>query len=33
MIEYMVALKLTDLVHGCQISNVEIPAWGICHPT
>ena len=32
MIEYMVALTFADLVGGCLISNIRIPAWGIDHP-
>jgi hypothetical protein len=32
MIEYMVALKFADMVHGCRISNIAIPAWNIAHP-
>ena len=32
MIEYMVALKFADMVRGCRISNISIPAWGIHHP-
>lgn len=32
MIEYMVALKFADMVGGCQISNIAIPAWNILHP-
>ena len=31
MIEYMVALRFADLVPGCRISNIDIPAWGIHH--
>ncbi len=32
MIEYMVALKFTDMVPACRISNIKIPTWGIIHP-
>ena len=32
MIAYMVALKFTDMVGDCRISNISIPAWGIHHP-
>jgi hypothetical protein len=31
MIEYMVALKFTDMVRDCRISNISIPEWGIHH--
>jgi hypothetical protein len=32
MIQYMVALKFASLVHGCRISNVNLPGWGIVLP-
>lgn len=32
MIAYMVALKFADMVRGCRISNISLPAWGIDHP-
>lgn len=32
MIEYMVARSFADMVGGCRISNISIPAWGIDHP-
>jgi hypothetical protein len=31
MIQYMVALKFVDLLPGCAISNIQIPAWKISH--
>jgi hypothetical protein len=31
MIQYMVAIKFTDMVPDCRISNISIPAWGISH--
>ncbi len=32
MIAYMVALKFADMVRGCRISNISLPAWGIDCP-
>jgi hypothetical protein len=33
MIQYMAALKFTQMVPNCRISNMNIPEWGIHHPS
>ncbi len=32
MIQYMTAMKFATMVEDCNISNIMIPEWGICHP-